>query len=122
MFPKKMVSPVRLELTTPCLKGRCSNQLSYGPNGLIIRFLKTKSRVSGIRVLKNGLGPLYSSGESWILIVGTEPIVIVVVGAPTGVSRRKAEAVVKSSDTIPEQIVFIILVVFDGMDAGLVLV
>ena len=23
--------PVRLELTTPCLKGRCSNQLSYGP-------------------------------------------------------------------------------------------
>jgi len=22
---------VRLELTTPCLKGRCSNQLSYGP-------------------------------------------------------------------------------------------
>jgi hypothetical protein len=23
--------PVRLELTTPCLKGRCSNRLSYGP-------------------------------------------------------------------------------------------
>ena len=26
-----MEGPVRLELTTPCLKGRCSNQLSYGP-------------------------------------------------------------------------------------------
>lgn len=25
-----MEEPVRLELTTPCLKGRCSNQLSYG--------------------------------------------------------------------------------------------
>ena len=37
-FSKKMVSPVRLELTTPCLKGRCSNQLSYGPNAFIIRF------------------------------------------------------------------------------------
>jgi hypothetical protein len=23
---------VRLELTTPCLKGRCSNRLSYGPS------------------------------------------------------------------------------------------
>ena len=23
--------PVGLEPTTPCLKGRCSNQLSYGP-------------------------------------------------------------------------------------------
>ncbi len=22
---------MRLELTTPCLKGRCSNRLSYGP-------------------------------------------------------------------------------------------
>lgn len=32
LLRKKMVSPVRLELTTPCLKGRCSNQLSYGPN------------------------------------------------------------------------------------------
>ena len=29
-----MVSPLRLELRTPCLKGRCSNQLSYG---LVIR-------------------------------------------------------------------------------------
>ncbi len=27
-----MEGPVRLELTTPCLKGRCSNQLSYGPS------------------------------------------------------------------------------------------
>jgi DNA invertase Pin-like site-specific DNA recombinase len=26
-----MEGPVRLELTTPCLKGRCSNRLSYGP-------------------------------------------------------------------------------------------
>ena len=26
-----MVGPVRLELTTPCLKCRCSNLLSYGP-------------------------------------------------------------------------------------------
>ncbi len=26
-----MVGPVGLEPTTPCLKGRCSNQLSYGP-------------------------------------------------------------------------------------------
>ena len=38
--------PVRLELTTPCLKGRCSNQLSYGPlrqnNQIIIRFFSLK--------------------------------------------------------------------------------
>jgi len=27
----RLEGPVRLELTTPCLKGRCSNQLSYGP-------------------------------------------------------------------------------------------
>ena len=27
--------PVGLEPTTPCLKGRCSNQLSYGPITLI---------------------------------------------------------------------------------------
>ena len=26
-----MEGPVGLEPTTPCLKGRCSNQLSYGP-------------------------------------------------------------------------------------------
>jgi hypothetical protein len=27
----RLEGPVRLELTTPCLRGRCSNQLSYGP-------------------------------------------------------------------------------------------
>jgi hypothetical protein len=26
-----MEGPVGLEPTTPCLKGRCSNRLSYGP-------------------------------------------------------------------------------------------
>ena len=49
-FFKKMVSPVRLELTTPCLKGRCSNLLSYGPNGAIILQSETKSRVGGTMV------------------------------------------------------------------------
>ena len=36
--------PVRLELTTPCLKGRCSNRLSYGPDktGVIISVFTTK--------------------------------------------------------------------------------
>ena len=29
-----MEGPVGLEPTTPCLKGRCSNQLSYGPIGM----------------------------------------------------------------------------------------
>jgi hypothetical protein len=29
--------PVRLELTTPCLKGRCSNQLSYGPEFVAVK-------------------------------------------------------------------------------------
>ena len=28
----ELVSPVRLERTTNCLKGNCSNQLSYGPS------------------------------------------------------------------------------------------
>ena len=41
-----MVSPVRLELTTPCLKGRCSNRLSYGPNTGIIRFCLPKIKRS----------------------------------------------------------------------------
>lgn len=27
----RLEGPVRLELTTPCLKGKCSNRLSYGP-------------------------------------------------------------------------------------------
>ena len=27
-----MEGPVGLEPTTPCLKGRCSNRLSYGPS------------------------------------------------------------------------------------------
>ena len=30
-----MEGPVGLEPTTPCLKGRCSNQLSYGPKLLM---------------------------------------------------------------------------------------
>jgi hypothetical protein len=28
---RDMEGPVGLEPTTPCLKGRCSNRLSYGP-------------------------------------------------------------------------------------------
>jgi hypothetical protein len=47
----KMEGPVGLEPTTPCLKGRCSNQLSYGPavrvagelTPYIIRFYREKS-------------------------------------------------------------------------------
>ena len=40
--------PVGLEPTTPCLKGRCSNRLSYGPDAwqlttYIIRILGNKS-------------------------------------------------------------------------------
>ena len=38
--------PVGLEPTTPCLKGRCSNRLSYGPkleiNSLHYRYLQRK--------------------------------------------------------------------------------
>ena len=30
-----MEGPVGLEPTTPCLKGRCSNQLSYGPKYIV---------------------------------------------------------------------------------------
>lgn len=30
--------PMGLEPMTPCLKGRCSNQLSYGPGLLIATF------------------------------------------------------------------------------------
>ncbi len=31
-----MEGPVGLEPTTPCLKGRCSNRLSYGPKTEVI--------------------------------------------------------------------------------------
>jgi hypothetical protein len=34
--------PVGLEPTTPCLKGRCSNQLSYGPVFEYIRYYSYK--------------------------------------------------------------------------------
>ena len=44
-----MEGPVGLEPTTPCLKGRCSNQLSYGPlNGTNLRFFPSPSRRSRV--------------------------------------------------------------------------
>ena len=37
---RKFVDPVRLELTTPCVQGRCSSHLSYEPlkSNIVVRF------------------------------------------------------------------------------------
>ncbi len=58
-----------LEPTTPCLKGRCSNRLSYGPTTMadgeitpyIIRKLAKKSmwRLVFVMLRMTGLGPLH---------------------------------------------------------------
>ena len=42
----RLEGPVRLELTTPCLKGRCSNQLSYGPGFYL-------NKVTGVIIPEN---------------------------------------------------------------------
>lgn len=41
---------MRLELTTPGLKGRCSNQLSYGPTTSCSAYFTTKNSDSTIPV------------------------------------------------------------------------
>jgi hypothetical protein len=50
-----MEGPLGLEPRTPCLKGRCSNQLSYGP-ARVLEYQKTLVNIAVYSGIVNLLG------------------------------------------------------------------